>query len=109
MFNNNKAANVAFASLGQTEAQKKKKKERNRRRRRKKEKETRKGESDTSNKSGKVRGHLNRPLSQDTREGHEQRCNRVRKLRCYHQRSIHLTVINKTIVYIFAPCACKSR
>lgn len=42
MFNNNKAANVAFASLGQTEAQKKKK-ERNRRRRRKKEKETRKG------------------------------------------------------------------
>lgn len=26
MFNNNKAANVAFASLGQTEAQKKKKK-----------------------------------------------------------------------------------
>lgn len=27
MFNNNKAANVAFASLGQTEAQKKKKKE----------------------------------------------------------------------------------
>lgn len=108
MFNNNKAANVAFASLGQTEAQKKKK-ERNRRRRRKKEKETRKGESDTSDKSGKVHGHLNRPLSQDTREGHEQRCNRVRKLRCYHQRSIHLTVINKTIVYIFAPCACKSR
>lgn len=87
----------------------KKKKERNRRRRRKKEKETRKGESDTSDKSGKVRGHLNRPLSQDTREGHEQRCNRVRKLRCHHQRSIHLTVINKTIVYIFAPCACKSR
>lgn len=106
MFNNNKAANVAFASLGQTEAQKKK---RNRRRRRKKEKETRKGESDTSDKSGKVRGHLNRPLSQDTREGREQCCNRVRKLRCYHQRSIHLTVINKTIVYIFAPCACKSR
>lgn len=107
MFNNNKAANVAFASLGQTEAQKKKKETEEEEK--KKEKETRKGESDTSDKSGKVRGHLNRPLSQDTREGREQCCNRVRKLRCYHQRSIHLTVINKTIVYIFAPCACKSR
>lgn len=40
MFNNNKAANVAFASLGQTEAQKKK---RNRRRRRKKKKKQEKG------------------------------------------------------------------
>lgn len=47
----------------------KKKKKRNRRRRRKKEKETREGESDTSDKSGKVRGHLNRPLSQDTGKG----------------------------------------
>lgn len=33
---------------------------------------------------------------------------RVKKLRHYHQMLIHFTVINETIVYIFAPCACKA-
>lgn len=38
MFNNNKAANVAFASLGQTEAQKKKKKKQKKKKRKRNKK-----------------------------------------------------------------------
>lgn len=38
MFNNNKAANVAFASLGQTEVQKKKKKKQKKKKRKRNKK-----------------------------------------------------------------------
>lgn len=43
LFNNNKAANVAFASLGQTEAQKKKKKKETEEEEEKKKKKQEKG------------------------------------------------------------------
>lgn len=39
----------------------------------------------------------------------DDRYNSIKKLRYYHQRVTHFTVSNKTIVYTFAPCACKSR
>lgn len=38
----------------------------------------------------------------------DDRYNSVKKLRYYHLRVIHFTVSNKTIVYTFAPCACKA-